>query len=250
MLIGAANSAGAVSARLTISVTAYPPLVSLDSWRSARFGASATDPSIGGDRADPMAMDTRIWMSSHSARIRWTPSVCRRRLRSTRARAISASSAPALSLRPRSGCGIMARAVSPGRPQLVAMASRYCRAIRSLFRPAGRTKSWSGSHRRSPVRSMVGSPSRVMEAVRSPSSRAPVPLPTPPRRTAAVSESRSPTGPSPGVPGWSVSPYRPWNGVLSPASNWPHTHHALARHRSASGRLVGHSEVDPIQRSR
>jgi hypothetical protein len=52
------------------------------------------------------------------------------------------------------------------------------------------------------------------------------------------------------VPGWSVSPYRPWNGVLSPASNWPHTHHALARHRSASGRLVGHSEVDPIQRSR
>lgn len=51
--IGAANSAGSVSATLTISVTANPPAVSLDSWRLARFGASATNPSIAGDQADP-----------------------------------------------------------------------------------------------------------------------------------------------------------------------------------------------------
>ena len=51
--IGAANIAGAVSASLTISITANPPLVSLDSWRFAKFGASATDPSVAGDQADP-----------------------------------------------------------------------------------------------------------------------------------------------------------------------------------------------------
>ncbi len=51
--IKAANSAGAASATLTISVTTDPPPVSLDSWRLATFGASASDPSIAGDAADP-----------------------------------------------------------------------------------------------------------------------------------------------------------------------------------------------------
>ena len=53
VLMGAANSAGTVSAILTISATANPPLISFNSWRLARFGASATDPSIAGDEADP-----------------------------------------------------------------------------------------------------------------------------------------------------------------------------------------------------
>jgi hypothetical protein len=38
---------------LTLTVTATAPAVSIDAWRFAKFGASATDPSIAGDMADP-----------------------------------------------------------------------------------------------------------------------------------------------------------------------------------------------------
>jgi hypothetical protein len=51
--IGASNSAGNASAILTLKVTLTAPVISLDAWRSSRFGASATDPSIAGDLADP-----------------------------------------------------------------------------------------------------------------------------------------------------------------------------------------------------
>jgi len=50
---GAANSQGSVHATLTLTVTADPPRISIDSWRTANFGASAIDPSIAGDDADP-----------------------------------------------------------------------------------------------------------------------------------------------------------------------------------------------------
>jgi hypothetical protein len=53
IVIQAANSAGKTSATLTLTVTATPPVVSINSWRLANFGASATDPSIAGDTADP-----------------------------------------------------------------------------------------------------------------------------------------------------------------------------------------------------
>jgi hypothetical protein len=33
--------------------TETPPVITVDSWRSANFGASAIDPSIAGDMADP-----------------------------------------------------------------------------------------------------------------------------------------------------------------------------------------------------
>ena len=51
--IGAGNSAGSISATLTLSVMATAPVISIDSWRLAHFGASAIDPSIAGDMADP-----------------------------------------------------------------------------------------------------------------------------------------------------------------------------------------------------
>jgi hypothetical protein len=51
--IGAGNSAGGTSRVLTLTVTDTPPPVTIDSWRLAHFGASATDPSIAGDMADP-----------------------------------------------------------------------------------------------------------------------------------------------------------------------------------------------------
>jgi hypothetical protein len=51
--IGAGNSAGHTSRVLTLTVTDTPPPISIDSWRLAHFGASATDPSIAGDMADP-----------------------------------------------------------------------------------------------------------------------------------------------------------------------------------------------------
>jgi poly(3-hydroxybutyrate) depolymerase len=51
--IGAGNSAGGTSRILTLAVTDIPPPISIDSWRFAHFGASATDPSIAGDMADP-----------------------------------------------------------------------------------------------------------------------------------------------------------------------------------------------------
>jgi hypothetical protein len=51
--IGAGNSAGSISATLTLSVMATAPVISIDQWRLAHFGASAIDPSIAGDMADP-----------------------------------------------------------------------------------------------------------------------------------------------------------------------------------------------------
>jgi poly(3-hydroxybutyrate) depolymerase len=51
--IDAANSAGHTSRVLTLTVTDTPPPISIDAWRLAHFGASATDPSIAGDMADP-----------------------------------------------------------------------------------------------------------------------------------------------------------------------------------------------------
>jgi poly(3-hydroxybutyrate) depolymerase len=51
--IGAANMVGNVSEVLTISVTADPPAMALEAWRRATFLASATDPTIAGDSADP-----------------------------------------------------------------------------------------------------------------------------------------------------------------------------------------------------
>lgn len=53
IVIDASNSAGNTSAILTLTVTVAAPVISIDSWRSARFGAGATDPSIAGDMADP-----------------------------------------------------------------------------------------------------------------------------------------------------------------------------------------------------
>jgi poly(3-hydroxybutyrate) depolymerase len=53
--IGASNPTGAVSEVLTISVTADPPVIPLETRRRATFLASATDPTIAGDTADPDA---------------------------------------------------------------------------------------------------------------------------------------------------------------------------------------------------
>ena len=52
-LITASNSAGSVSATLTVTVTSTPPVVPIDAWRAAHFGASQTNPEIAGDAADP-----------------------------------------------------------------------------------------------------------------------------------------------------------------------------------------------------
>lgn len=51
--IGASNPAGSISRMLTLTVTDTQPSVSMDAWRFLKFGASATDPSIAGDAADP-----------------------------------------------------------------------------------------------------------------------------------------------------------------------------------------------------
>jgi hypothetical protein len=51
--IGASNAAGHASATLTLTVTETLPPVSLGAWRFANFGASAIDPFIAGDLADP-----------------------------------------------------------------------------------------------------------------------------------------------------------------------------------------------------
>ncbi len=53
ILLEGANSAGKFSRVLTLTVTTDPPVISLDAWRFATFGASAIDPSISGDAADP-----------------------------------------------------------------------------------------------------------------------------------------------------------------------------------------------------
>jgi hypothetical protein len=51
--VGASNRAGSDSAMLTLTVTDTAPAMSIGQWRLANFGASATDPSIAGDMADP-----------------------------------------------------------------------------------------------------------------------------------------------------------------------------------------------------
>jgi hypothetical protein len=51
--ISANNSAGSTSAILTLTVTLDPPEVPIETWRSARFGASAANAAIAGDSADP-----------------------------------------------------------------------------------------------------------------------------------------------------------------------------------------------------
>jgi dienelactone hydrolase len=51
--IAAGNPAGHPSALLTLAVTDAPPVVTLNEWRLANFGASAIDPSVAGDDADP-----------------------------------------------------------------------------------------------------------------------------------------------------------------------------------------------------
>jgi hypothetical protein len=48
-----ANSAGSASMILTLMVVDRVPAMTIDQWRIATFGASATDPSIAGDSADP-----------------------------------------------------------------------------------------------------------------------------------------------------------------------------------------------------
>jgi hypothetical protein len=51
--IGATNSAGATSSVLELTLTPAPPLVPLAAWRALHFGASATNPDVAGDPADP-----------------------------------------------------------------------------------------------------------------------------------------------------------------------------------------------------
>jgi hypothetical protein len=51
--VNASNRAGSKSAILKVTVTDTAPPVSLEDWRLATFRASATDPSIAGDPADP-----------------------------------------------------------------------------------------------------------------------------------------------------------------------------------------------------
>jgi len=53
IVIGVSNSAGSTSATLVLTVTLIPPVIPIDSWRSAHFGASAANPDVAGDSADP-----------------------------------------------------------------------------------------------------------------------------------------------------------------------------------------------------
>jgi hypothetical protein len=54
IVIGASNSAGNSPSRtLVLTVTMTPPVIPIDAWRSDHFGASATNPDIAGDLADP-----------------------------------------------------------------------------------------------------------------------------------------------------------------------------------------------------
>jgi hypothetical protein len=53
ILLTAGNSAGSTSATLVLTVTPDPPVIPIEVWRSAHFGASATNPDIAGDWADP-----------------------------------------------------------------------------------------------------------------------------------------------------------------------------------------------------
>jgi poly(3-hydroxybutyrate) depolymerase len=51
--IAASNDGGTFSRTLTLTVGDTTPLVSIEAWRAANFGASAVDPTIAGDDADP-----------------------------------------------------------------------------------------------------------------------------------------------------------------------------------------------------
>ena len=53
ILLTASNSAGSTSATLALTVTLTPPVISLEAWRSAHFGASVTNADVAGDAADP-----------------------------------------------------------------------------------------------------------------------------------------------------------------------------------------------------
>ncbi len=51
--LGIANSAGGTSATLVLTVTRMPVVVPIEEWRRDHFGASATNPDVAGDSADP-----------------------------------------------------------------------------------------------------------------------------------------------------------------------------------------------------
>lgn len=53
LAVGAANRAGRVSAVLVLTVTATPPLIDIEAWRAAHFGAGARDIELAGDASDP-----------------------------------------------------------------------------------------------------------------------------------------------------------------------------------------------------
>ena len=53
IVIAATNTAGSISATLTLTVTAAPPAVPISQWLRTRFGASANNPALAGDLADP-----------------------------------------------------------------------------------------------------------------------------------------------------------------------------------------------------
>jgi poly(3-hydroxybutyrate) depolymerase len=53
ILMTAGNSAGSLSAILVLTITLDPPVVLIEAWRLAHFGASATNLDIAGDSADP-----------------------------------------------------------------------------------------------------------------------------------------------------------------------------------------------------
>lgn len=51
--IAATNSAGRTSATLVVTVGLDPPAVPWEAWRAGRFGASALNPAVAGESADP-----------------------------------------------------------------------------------------------------------------------------------------------------------------------------------------------------
>jgi hypothetical protein len=53
ILVDAHNAAGHLGVTLTLTVTDTAPVISIDAWRWAHFGASATDATVAGDLADP-----------------------------------------------------------------------------------------------------------------------------------------------------------------------------------------------------
>lgn len=53
IVLTAGNSAGSTLATLALTVTSTPPVIPMEPWRLAHFGASATNADIAGDSADP-----------------------------------------------------------------------------------------------------------------------------------------------------------------------------------------------------